>query len=274
MLTSIKALPFTFFSPGFYSSLVRNWAGIGIGFIVLLTAISYAVINVALIVPGQKIIEAVPEIAGNLPEMTIKDHKLSIDRPSPYYVQFSKGETDPAKPSPILIDTGYKATDLSALNKWMNDYHVALLVTADQAIIRENAGRDIKVYDFSSIPDTVIDHDKWLSYGRKATFWIPLIVIITMALVLFTGSFIKVLFGALLLLLIDLFTHSMPTFDAKMRIAAATTIPPGLICLLLPHIPWFKSGLWIGYLIFGAVAARRSVASATSSRQPPRYHQY
>jgi hypothetical protein len=261
MIETLKSLPLTFFSPDFYRDLVHQWRGIGMRFILILALVEFGAIAVISFKPMQLMTGIFSDVASSLPNATFKNHKLSIDQPNPYIINLpsGKGESDqPGAPKPnIFIDTDYTISDLAALRTWMASKQVVALITANEAIMLKANNTQLEVTEFTKIPDTVIDHDRWMKWGHIATTWMPIIIGASIALVIFISAFVRVLFGSLLVLLLNLLTRSIPDFAAAMRVAAATAIPVGIIFVLLPGHPWLKLLLWAAYMEFAIYSARK-----------------
>jgi len=232
------------------------------GFVLILSVIDLTYSAVLLVKPGMKVLDMIPEIAAGLPVSTFKDHKLSIDQPTPYSVRLpeTKGEekTKPAAiKEQILIDTNYKIDDVNALTKKMRDEKIIILFTADKMVTFKNPGQELRIQSLESMPDITITHDLWMDYAKKTVFWAPVFFGLIMAFSVFLVNFIKVVIGALFAMFINLFSKSMKDFSGAMRLSAATSIPISIIFLLIPSQPLVKTPLWLAYIIFGAFCARQ-----------------
>jgi hypothetical protein len=269
----------SFYSGTFYGELARRGRGIGMRFILLLTLVMLALYYVAFRAGGgydavHAMLERLPEKASELPSLTVADGKLSIDRPVPYKFDVGLAPDD----AWIVIDTNYKITDVDALEKYMRDNNIIVLLTADKVVMLDyhaNAGgktvatsgvRISDIKDNSQSQSFSVTHADWQSLaqwikarGMAVLFWS---MFTGMLIGLFILNFLAMLFSAVAVMILDLIARNGLEFPAAMRLAAAARIPVTVISalpLLVGRTP-LEGGtgwlLWLIYLVFAVWAVK------------------
>ncbi|MDD5586355.1 MAG: DUF1189 family protein [Alphaproteobacteria bacterium] len=262
MCQPIKSLPQTFFSRSFYAGLITQGKGIGLGFILLLVLFNYAapVLLKAPALPDVK--QRIEDFFNRLPGMTIKGGKLSMDKPSPYTVDFNFGDKSSFT---ILFDTAYQESGIAKLEEDMESKNTDILVTSDFAAVRKNRqGANVEIHSFGKFAKQPInvDHGQWANIGKKAAQYFPflfVIAVIPVFLAVFFLTFVK----SLIVKFFALFFTIKPDLPAAMRLAAAAAMPASLINLLLvvlaavlqqpiQRLPGFSGFLiWLAFAIYG-----------------------
>ena len=133
MFEFIKSIPQTFYSQPFYAKLIRRGKGIGAEFILLQAILALIALVLSIfwgsnsisISSGQKSVEA---IFDHLPSITIKEQKLSIDHPSPYFVEVSKNDKTSGF---IVFDTSPREKEATKIADEMKTKNMLMLVTSD-----------------------------------------------------------------------------------------------------------------------------------------------
>ena len=88
---------------------MRQWPGIGVGFILFVTALGFIVSAIVLHVPARQITAQIQNMLTQMPDATMKDHKLTIDAPVPFSIKvFDTTETGDT-PRNLVIDTGFSS---------------------------------------------------------------------------------------------------------------------------------------------------------------------
>src|SRR6185369_5805898 len=182
-MTGISTTIKSFFSRTFYYTLAHHKEGIGGGLIclaVLLTMLFaapwkfYTEINTA--------ISQIPDFVNTLPEVKYKDHKISIDKPSPYIINLGKNP-DGTK-SLIIIDTRYKINDVDALTTYMKKNHIVLLVTETKLVTLKDKVpemQELRITDLSSVQgDITMPHEGWKKLGEVCVKWGTPVICITL----------------------------------------------------------------------------------------------
>jgi len=240
MLSFVKSIPQTFYSRTFYASLIRRGQGIGAGFIVLQVLLSLSIPAVRMIAMLPTLQEKTAIICDHLPDLTLKDNKLSIDRPSPYNVPIF--EDNDKKPFSILFDTSPHAADVVEIDKQMKAENLLALVTSDFFVVRKQGGIEIHNFNESIKTDASITHDQWVYYGKMLLAWgIPLFFILMVVISLigvFVVTAVKSLFVKLFALILTITPDFSitPDFAGGMRLSAAAGVPMSLIGFLLSAV--------------------------------------
>jgi hypothetical protein len=254
-----------------YGEVAREKQGIGATFMLFLTVLTMAFASV-LIAAGyaaaKDAINSVPAIVADLPAMTIKDGKLTIDKPVPYEVKLGSGP-DMMR---IVIDTNYKIADLGALHEKMKQEKIISLITAD-AIVVPGQNDELKVEDLKDVQQPVmIDHAGWQKLAQVLKDWGIAFLAGSFAIFGFIGLFLFNLIATFCTAIVVTIAGAMAgaalAFDASMRLAALLRIPVTIISYILSligltwHIVAIGWLLWFGYIIFAVVAAKRAPVQA------------
>jgi hypothetical protein len=240
---------------------MRRWHGIGLEFILILSIIGFSAVLTKIFMPLQQISLTFAVAAAQLPDVAIQDHKLSIEHSVPYTIDLSLPSDQPDNPdnkSYFIIDTAYKVSDLGALSSWMAEQKVTGLCTEDTLIIAPERGKELRVYTFKSLQNMTISHDQFVHFASQLSFWLTPVLIISLAIGTFIGACLKILCGAVIVLLLNLFTRITLEFPDAMRMAGVAAIPPAIVFLFFPGHPWLKFFLWLAYIEFGIQAVRKS----------------
>lgn len=250
-----RKLVYSFFSPDFYNAEARQEKGIGAQFIAALSAVIMlvAVWHMQKIWPDLRAgFDRLPAVMSDLPVVTIKDHKLSIDKPVPYTVPL--GGTD----FKFVIDTGYKAGDLAALKEKMVKENIFLFVTQDAFIGRGNDDK-LEVHNFDKAQDVVVTHESWMKLAEVLNGYIGVMILIG-ALSVYAGIFIfnliATFLSAVVTAILSALLRAGVEFDAAMRLTAAARVP-ATIFAMLPFVSAAVGWLfWFAYLVFGVWSCR------------------
>lgn len=123
----------TFFSAPFYKDLLRNGRGLGFAYLFLLLTLCWTMETVKVFVTLQSAManKEVTELVNQVPAITLKNDKMSIDKPSPYVIK------DISTGTPIILfDMSGKTMDLAHANG------AKILVTQDFAIMEKSSGME------------------------------------------------------------------------------------------------------------------------------------
>ncbi|HEU0118025.1 MAG TPA: DUF1189 family protein [Alphaproteobacteria bacterium] len=269
MIETLKQVPEAFYSKAFYTDILRKAQGIGARFIainILVNFLVFAAFVMPVIYQGTIVLR---ESVTNMPIVTFKSGKMSIDHATPYIIQLPKKadatkttaeSTKPADtvPSAFEVDPNYTDMNLDKLMKKMQDEHLIMLFTADKMVTLHNKA-EVRVTDLSKTPDMIITQEKWAKIGG----WIeglalPLIVIF-MLIGCIIGSFVRIFLGAIFVKLITMFMSIPPGFQASMRLAAVAAIPSAILTAPMHGGPaWVSFLIWFGYVLFGLVCFLKS----------------
>jgi len=276
MINAFKAIARSFYSGHFYGELARVHTGIGVVLISLLTLLITILFSLSFLLGGhyshlREAISRLPALADTLPAITVKDGTLSIDKPVPYTLTLGSAPDEVH----VVVDTNYKITDINALEGYMRQGKVILLVTADKVIsrdIQKNEGEQAQIDNTLRISDLrdsrpfTMTHDNWRALGETVKTWgMPMvlaIIFVAMFVGMFIANFIATIFSGVAVMVCDLIAKTGLEFPAALRLAAAFRIP----VIVLSFIPVLigvhpLSGLtcwalWGIYLVFAVWSVR------------------
>ncbi len=273
MIALLKSLPLTFYSRPFYFDLVRQGQGIGMGFILLLTLLGTLAFAAQSHKSFQMFAQDFQALAEGMPELTMKDGKLSVDAPMPYTIDLSKAFQDldasmshesgaETLPSLLRIDTTYQIQSMDALLKEMTSENIVALVTADKVVTRRTGRDAVEIRDIGKYPNGTFTHEKWLALGESVSRWVFPFVTVVMASGLFVVNFVAAFFVALVALVISPLFKISTSLSAMMRLATAIALPVGVVAMAMPLSGAARVLLWAGYIGFALWSARGRSAEA------------
>ena len=269
MRSFIQSIPQLFYGSAFYADLILRSKGIGMRFILLQVFLACVIPASLLLFPAPDLQQKVVDVFNRMPDITIKDQKLSIDRPSPYSIEVKEGEDASAS---IVFDTAPLAADSTEIERKMHAQNAMALVTSD--FIAVLSGATVNVYSFHNFgqslgQSTVITHEDWVKLGKKSfSTIVGVIVLFTFASILAT-----VFIASFVVRLLSLFFTVRPELPAAIRLSAAAAIPFALfdfllkVTVLLTHqLPSYTlppgSGaiVWLAFVVYGLASANKEVA--------------
>lgn len=242
-----KALYLSFFSRALYRDVIENWKGLGYLYLLLLVTI----VSVLTTIIGNIYLvnwlssEECKKLIDQVPYITIKDGKLSIDRPLPYNITTDEGifitfdnSEEPAAQAHIHISEDY--------------IHV----------YKSNV--ETRTYDISEIPDIDFGKEELEIIANKVFKVIGIIIIIPTILIVTIYRIILSIFYGIIGLIINAIMKTNLTFDQLVRLSVVAITPVVIIDLVLViaqiHMPyWRLIGVFVvvGYMIFGLKAYKK-----------------
>lgn len=273
MLKALQSIPQTFYSRDFYANLILHGKGIGMGFILLNLLFSYVGPMLVQLPKLPEAQHAIEDFFDRLPDVTIKNHKLSIDRNSPYAVEMGEIDEDQEEQNSfvVMFDTSRESKDIAVLTEEMKEKNIFVLLTSDFAAIRKNRGDAVEIHDYNNIENTEITHDRWLEIGGKVARYFPLIFVVAI-IPIFLIYLVFTFFKGLIVKVLALFFRNRPELAGAMRLGAAASIPVSVVSCALAFIgalsksapivlPAFMTFIiWIGLVVFGLSAANKAAA--------------
>ncbi len=237
-----KAPFYTFFSAPFYRDLLKNGKGLGILYLLILSAIFWSLQTAKIFAVMQMGINGpeVSEMVAQVPEMKWKQGKLSIDKPSPYII------LDDKKQPGIIFDINGKMKTLADAKG------AKVLVTEDFLVAKKSSGVEesipwAKIEDFAVTRAMVED---W----RSKVVPIGTTIIWTMGIFVWFGHVVMALIYGLIGLIFD---KRKVGFQAMMRLAAFAMTPSIIISVLqqltgfeIPLYPLISIIMQIGFMYF------------------------
>ncbi len=277
MTNTFKAVILSFYSGHFYGEQARDRKGIGMKLIFALSFLTTLILLLSLWTSGlysqaHEALAKLPALVETLPAFTVsKEGKLSIDKPVPYRVNFGTSPDDVW----IIIDTSYHVSDINALEQYMRQNKVMLLLTEDKIVSRNTRkvrGQQTQLDDslqISNIKDyqaLSITHDNWRTLASVVIRWGMPSFTAFLCFAVFIGAsisnFISTLFTAIVVRFLGFISRAGFDYAGAMRLSAAARIPVTVICMLpifIGHMElhgltgWL---LWSIYLLFAVFAVR------------------
>lgn len=278
----------SFYSRPFYIRLLTRDQGIGMRFILLratLTFISLVVVMAIFFLASKQPL-SLDYIANQLPDITLDNSKLSMDRASPYTVNLVDPNAaalwdkngDGAKElkdfkAVIIFDMSPRSTDVIELQKMMGEQHAVAFVTSDFYAIEKKDG--IEIHPFSGFKSVAgkknsVNHDDWLQYEKAAKIWgVPLMLVFFVP-VLIIMEFVIALLQAVGASLLSLFFETRPDFSGAMRLGVAASMPVAIVDFIMSTIKvithgklpdsvpgWMAVVIWVGYVLLGLFSTRK-----------------
>jgi hypothetical protein len=241
----ITGLVLSLFLPAFYRHVARNWGGIGILYLLLLFTLTWIPALVKIHMSVRKFAqEDFPKIAKDIPDVTIKNGKVSSPVPQPYEIKDEVGNLV------FVLDTTGKINNLDQTN--------AMILLTETKLFQRDTLNNIQIHDLGAFPDFDFTKDRLQGWIEAFATWVALGLY---PLFMF-GSMIRALVLMLLASLAGLIFNS--AFNARvsyaglLRFAAVGMTLSVYIDTALGvadiHVPfWFfiAIGLTIAYVGFG-----------------------
>lgn len=243
----------SFFSKSLYRDVGQKWHGIGAFYLLVLLLVCWIPVMVMIDrnIDGF-ISEQAPQLVNQVPTVTIKDGKLSIDKPVPYIIR----DKDSKQPV-VIIDT-------SGQYKSLEDIDTPMLVTSTQIFMRKNTS-EVREYEVSKIPDLTFGKPQ-VNYllGKIATwgaiFLFPFVLIAT-----FIYRIIQALLYGAIGMLFSAMTSAKITYQQSLRLSIIAMTPAIILATIfnILHIgyPYELLSYFILtmiYLFFGVKANKNA----------------
>lgn len=258
----------SFYASDFYADVAYARKGIGMKFIFALTLIMVGLITGYLLFYSGTLNEyaqTVPKFAAELPKVTVKDGKLSIDRPGPFSIPVG-GEGQQVW---IVIDTSYKVGDLKVLKEHMEKNNIIMLITEEELITLKEVKNELEIKQISEFrKDFTVTHQDWMDIanyiaekGVRTLIWT---VLLGGFVFFFLYNLFATFMSALVMMILGFILRGTNhEFGTLMRLTAAARIPFNAITalpmmigggLITGGLSWL---IWFGYLAFAVVATKR-----------------
>lgn len=252
MLETLKGIPQSFYSQTFYRDMIRNRSGFGGWFVTILIVLLFAQTMMALQTPARRVLEIIPTFLGAMPEVTLHEGTLSIDKPSPYTIMFDP--TDPLSKT-IVFDTTITTDDTALLRQTMEQQRAFMLITANKAVTL--SAKSVSVDDLKSLEvDTKVTRKHWESMAHTASGIIyPTMAIVALISALF-GVMLRIFIGGLFVMLLSLPIGTKLNYETSVRIATITAIPCTIFMLVAPLHSGTYYALWVLYILFALWAGK------------------
>lgn len=229
-----------FWSKNFYSDVFRNWRGIGLIYISIVSFIFAACIGVYLQLYVQDFDDAkVQALVSQVPNITIDKGTLSSDVKQPYVVKF-----DDEPYANFILDTTGEVTSLPD--------DAIVLITQHRIITRKRSGGAVlQVYDLDDIDYFEFDRNQLTPWLHTLRDYLPIVIAIFSFIFVLISYLFKALFYTVVVML---FTKSRYEFKSIFRLSVFA-LTPGFILdyalVFLIGLPWSLIFLInIGYVTF------------------------
>lgn len=247
----------SFYSPSLYRDVARNWKGTCFLYLFLLLILAW--------IPGMYLVNKAMTFGVNykllpivrtLPQVTIKEGVLSINKPVPYRVY------DPDTKQLIGI------VDTSGQYKSLDNTPAKFLVTDRQIIIKKN-DTETRTLTIQKNVNAVVGPtqvEKVLLVGK---FWLPIVLYPILVIFSFVYRMIQSLLYAILGLIFARISRSSLEYPALLRISVVALTPAVVLATIQPFLKiyppyqgWIFFAITTFYIIFGIFANRDSEMSS------------
>lgn len=243
----------SFYSKSLYRDVAKNWRGIAAGYLLLLLAIVWlpGLVQFAAML-RVFVTENAPQWVAQVPNITIKEGVVSIDKPQPYFIKNPQNGT-----VAVIFDNTGQYTNLDNTTAQM-------LITKTEIITRKNQ-QETRVHTLTKNDNYVLTQAKVDQFVHSTLWWMPTIMYVVMVL----GSFIYRLIQALLYALVGLIysrfikyeIHYQPTYRLTIIALTPVIIISSILSylhILFPFQLLFYLVLGLGYVIFGVRVNKES----------------
>ncbi|MHC4204570.1 MAG: DUF1189 family protein [Planctomycetota bacterium] len=254
----------SFFSKELYRDVGLNWKGVNFLYLLLLVVICMLPIMIKVYIKfGNFADNEAPAIIEQVPEITIKNGKVSINEPQPYYIKDPKSGDVLA-----IIDTTGQITSLGDTD--------ALCLLTDNMLITKESEFKSKAYDLSNVKAFVVDSERvtgWLNFMRK---FVVVFVFPFTLLCYYSFRIIQALIYAAIGLLFASWCKVTLTYATLLRLAVVAMTP----CLLVKAI-FLIAGIrlhcltsliflivTLAYLFFAVKANSEIILSSEEAKEP------
>jgi len=259
VIAFLKKLPLTFYSIPFYKALVKDGKGIGLSFLFVAALLAFAQSVMVMSDTFGPVWSAREAIFEALPEVTVRGGELSIKGQDPLALTFLENEE--GGPLRFVFDTAMDSSNINALTKRMDDEKIFVLATKDKVLVYDKSVGKAEITDVTTLHDSIITHEDWGKAGRLFSYSILPAVAVASVLLLWVTQLGSAFFGGLLIFVMAPLFKVKPFFSGVMRLSAAAKIPGATLLLFLPPHPLqpvMQLLIWLGFVVFGLLAARKS----------------
>lgn len=252
----VHPLYLSFFSKSLYQDVARNWKGLCLTYLFALLALS--------VIPGVMKIRTnlinffnteAPGFVKQMPTITVKDGKVSINKPQPYYIRDEK--TDKAV---MIIDTTGKVTSLS--------HSPAVVLVTKTSVILKTDENKARTFDLSDVKSLVVTRRVIYDWMDGFQDWSAFIFYPLALFFSFIYHIIEVLFYAAVGLI---FARSLQTrlpFTSVVRLAVIAMTPSVILGTLLAILQIGVPYWWYVSLIISTVYVYFAVRANSGKESP------
>ena len=235
----------SFYSKSLYQDVAQNWKGAGIVYLLLLALIVSLPITVRVHQELSKVPEVIEPVIQQVPDISLKKGKISIDPDQPYLINDPSQENNPV----IIIDTTGKHTSLEGTN-------AQVLITETKIFAKD---RSYDLSNLSQVEKFVVTKEGIRTVISVFIRWFSLAAFPFILLFLFVFRILHVLLFSLISMLFTKILKVNLIFEQLMRLTALAITPVIIANLILSFIDvkipfWFRLLITIGYLYFAVYA--------------------
>lgn len=244
----------SFFSGDLYRQVAGKWSGIGFGYLTLVTLVCVIVSSVGLCMSMNSAVES---LFSKMPGITLKNYKLSIDKPVPYVIQLDI----PGDANKIVFDTSGKMKSLEDAEG------AIMLVTEDELIMKDRVSEESRSsWKTMDAQDWTLTRES-LTQLKALVGQIVLGIMVVLGIMsLFGHYFLALLYGAIGLIMSNV-TGAKLGFGATVRLACVAMTPAMLVSMLSILFGQMIVAQWwgglsipvtLGFLYFACAAAAKN----------------
>jgi hypothetical protein len=245
MYGRFTGLVLSLFLPEFYRRVARNWGGIGILYLLLLFTLTWIPSLVKIHLGARKFAdEDFPKIAKDLPDVAIKNGKVSSPVPQPFEIK-DKGQLI------FVLDTTGKINNLEQTQ--------AMILITETKLFQRDQLNNIQIHDLSTFPDFEFSKERVQGWVDTATTWLAVGLYPLFMLGSMIRALVIMLLASLAGLIFNAAFNARVTYGGLLRFAAVgmtlsvyIDTGVGLAGINIPFWFFMALALTIGYVGFGA----------------------
>jgi hypothetical protein len=250
----VAGLVLSLFLPAFYRHVARNWGGIGLLYLLLLFTVTWIPALIKIHVGIQKFAqEDFPKFAKDLPEIIIKNGKVSSPVAQPYEIKDEGGKLI------FVLDTTGKINNLDQTN--------AMFLLTQTKLHQRDEFNNIQIHDLTQFPDFDFTKERLQGWVDAFATWAALGLYPLFMIGSMIRALVLMLLASLAGLIFNAVFNAHVSYGGLLRMAAvgmtlSVYIDMGL-GLAGIHVPfWFFIALCltIAYVGFGTFASVPEVA--------------
>lgn len=241
----LQALVLAFYSKAFYQDVARNWRGIGLRYLLMLSMISSLPFCYYVYQNMDRWIKISAPLVEQIPTVTIQQGEASITQPEPFYIKW----TDNGQIFAVIDTTG----GITSFDNTTENTATARILLTKNKLFTRQAGM-VKEFDLTKTKDAVYTADTVRRFLVNLSYWMTAITLPFVTIMYFLFGLIAILLYAALT---KLFISTGLNYKATCRLAATAFTPAYLIAMLLTILSIQMPYRWvifvplsIGYLIY------------------------
>ncbi|MBI4864635.1 MAG: DUF1189 family protein [Candidatus Riflebacteria bacterium] len=255
--SSMHALLLSFFSGELYRDVAFSWRGIGLLYLILLSGLCWIPSAIVTHLSLDRFVRnELPELAKQVPPMTLVKGKLGSPVPQPYIIH-----DETTKKPMFILDTTGKTVSL-------DNTPAMVLLTESKIFARQNKD-DIRIRDLRNLPDFSLDGEKVREWAGLVCRWLavatfPFVVAFSVA----WGLFVMIALGVLGYALAG---EASPTlsFGAFLRLAAVARTPAVVAGVLISTLSLVVPFAFLLYALADVVYMGFAVRAARETPPKP-----